>query len=444
MLGISNNNTTKNVSLKGYSSMDLVANKKYYKKYKWFFRVLFLVLALLLFLPWTQNIKGKGYLTTLGPEQRPQKIQSAIAGRVQRWFIREGDFVNKGDTLLEISEIKSDYFDAKIADRTQDQLNFKVVSVQNYTDKIAALECQIIALKKERSLKMDQLNNKLLQAKIKVKSDSVAFEMAQINKDIADRQYRRVSLLHQEGLKALKDVEEKKMKKQSALVKLMQGENKLLKSKNEVINARIEVSRTQTSYQEKIAKVESTLFTANASKMEAQSHVSKLETVYANYLQRRDLRFITAPQDGYINKAFQTGIGTTFKAGQELLSIMPANYQMAISTYIKPIDMPLISKGVKVRIQFDGWPAIIFSGWDVISYGTYGGTVVAIEQFISENGKYRVLISPDPQDHPWPKGIRMGSGARTIALLNDVPIWYELWRQINGFPLDFYKVDNSK
>jgi hypothetical protein len=96
-----------------------------------------------------------------------------------------------------------------------------------------------------------------------------------------------------------------------------------------------------------------------------------------------------------------------------------------------------------VRIQFDGWPAIIFNGWPNVSYGTYGGRVVAIETFISPNGKYRVLLAPDEEDHPWPTDLRVGSGANTIALLEDVPIWFELWRQLNGFPPNYYTPDTG-
>jgi hypothetical protein len=96
-----------------------------------------------------------------------------------------------------------------------------------------------------------------------------------------------------------------------------------------------------------------------------------------------------------------------------------------------------------VRIIFDGWPAIFFSGWPNLSYGTYGGDVVAVERTISDNGKFRVLIKPNPQEQEWPEVIRAGSGARTIALLNNVPIWYEMWRQINGFPPDYYQPQES-
>ena len=111
---------------------------------------------------------------------------------------------------------------------------------------------------------------------------------------------------------------------------------------------------------------------------------------------------------------------------------------MAVETFVDPIDLPLVHKGEHVRIWFDGWPTIVFSGWPNLSYGTFGGTIVAVENFISDNGKYRVLIAQDPKDQPWPKQLSVGAGAQTLALLENVPIWYELWRKINGFPANYY------
>ena len=73
-----------------------------------------------------------------------------------------------------------------------------------------------------------------------------------------------------------------------------------------------------------------------------------------------------------------------------------------------------------------------------MSFGTYGGVVVAVERNISNNGRYRVLIKPDQDEQAWPDVVRAGSGANTFALLNNVPVWYEIWRQINGFPPDYY------
>ena len=50
-----------------------------------------------------------------------------------------------------------------------------------------------------------------------------------------------------------------------------------------------------------------------------------------------------------------------------------------------------------------------------------------LDKFISKNGKFRIL-APDTEDHPWPETANVGSGATGITLLNDVPIWYELWK----------------
>ena len=123
---------------------------------------------------------------------------------------------------------------------------------------------------------------------------------------------------------------------------------------------------------------------------------------------------------------------------------MPQNYDLAVETFVRPIDLPLLHINEKVRVQFDGWPVIIFSGWPNVSYGTYGAKVVAIERFISNNGKYRVLLAPDEKDHAWPTAIRVGSGAKTIALLENVPIWFELWRQLNSFPPNYYQPKVNK
>ncbi len=416
---------------------------KYFNRFLMAFAIMFLII---LFLPWTQTISGRGYLTTLKPDQRPQTIQSVIPGRIEHWYVKEGDFVRKGDTILRISEIKSEYFDPSLLNRTEQQLDAKELSVVSYEEKMKALQTQIGALNQEQGLKLEQAQNKLAQARLKVVSDSIDWEAAKTNLTIAERQYDRTNTLMQEGLKSMTDLEAKKLKLQETQAKLISQENKYLASKNDVLNWQMELGRIQAEYGDKISKVRSDRFSAQSSQLEAKAQVAKLENDFSNYQIRTSMQFVLAPQDGYINKAIKGGIGEAFKEGEGLVRIMPALHDLAVETYVDPIDLPLVRMGEKVRIQFDGWPAIVFRGWPNLSYGTYGGMVVAIENFISENGKYRILIAPDPMDHPWPTGVRVGSGAFTLALLEDVPIWYELWRQLNGFPPDYYQpqVDEKK
>jgi len=444
MLNISHNQLNKKVSLDRFKSAQKVFHVRHHKHFNRFLLAFAIVGFLVLFLPWTQTINGKGYLTTLRPDQRPQTLQSPIPGRIEKWFVKEGDYVEKGDTILFISEVKNEYFDPNLVARTGQQIKAKNASVTSYEGKVKALQNQISALQNERGLKLEQARNKLLQSKLKVQSDSIDLEAAKTNISIAERQYDRVVQLQAEGLKAVTDVEEKRLKQQETQAKLISQENKLLASRNEIINAEVEINRVQAEYTDKISKAQSDMFTAQSGQFDSEAQVTKLENEFTNYEMRNDMYYIKAPQNGFINKAIQGGIGQTFKEGEALLGIMPSDIDMAVETFVAPIDLPLIHLDEKVRIQFDGWPAIVFSGWPNVSYGTYGGKVVAIETFISDNGKYRILLSPDPEDHEWPKDIRVGSGARTIALLEDVSIWYELWRQLNGFPPNYYQPEGAQ
>tara|TARA_R110002050_G_scaffold110892_3_gene223624 strand:+ start:32859 stop:34208 length:1350 start_codon:yes stop_codon:yes gene_type:complete len=439
MLNISNNVLNKKVDLSVYKSTERVFHQRHYKYFNRFLIGSALFGFVVLFLPWTQNVRGKGSLTSLKLDQRPQTIQSPIPGRIEKWYAQEGDFVNKGDTILFISEIKNEYFDPKLVERTGDQIKAKEMSVVSYEGKVKALNNQIGALTTERKLKLQQAKNKLMQSKLKVKSDSIDLKAAITNLEIAELQYNRTVQLQEEGLKAVTDVEEKWLKLQETQAKLISQENKLLTSKNDILNASVEINRVQAEYVDKISKAQSDMYTAQSGQYDSEAQVTKLENQYTNYEMRNDMYYIKAPQSGYINKAIQAGIGETFKEGDKLVGIMPSDYDMAVEMYVEPLDLPLIHKGEKVRIQFDGWPAIVFSGWPNASYGTYGGVVVAVETFISPNGKYRVLLAQDTNDQPWPEQIRVGSGANTIALLEDVPIWYELWRQLNGFPPNYYQ-----
>ena len=433
------NGVEKWIDITQFKSTKIFEDDKGYQKVKKTIWILGILLLLFLFLPWTQNVGGAGSVTTLKPNQRPQTVQSAIAGRIEKWYVNEGDYVKKGDTILFISEIKEDYLDPNLIENTGKQLNAKESAVISYADKVKALENQIGAIENEKGLKLKQAKNKLKQAYLKVQSDSIDFEASKTQLKIAQTQYKRSVNLEKEGLKPMTDVEEKRVKLQETEAKIITQENKYITSKNEVLNATMELNRISAEYDEKNAKASSDKQTALSTQFDTEAQVNKLKNQYRNYQIRNGMYYILAPQNGYVNRALQSGIGETIKEGTSIVSIMPASFDIAVETYINPVDFPLIHKGEKVRVWFDGWPSIVFSGWPGASYGTFGGVIVAKENFISENGKYRVLIAPDPKDKKWPVQLSIGAGTQTLALLEDVPIWFEIWRTLNGFPPNFYQ-----
>jgi multidrug resistance efflux pump len=400
---------------------------------------LLLVMVISAFLPWTQNIRAKGTVTTLRQEDRPQEINSIIPGRIAKWYVKEGDFVKAGDTILQLSEIKDTYLDPQLLNRTQEQLSAKQQSVEYYKNKAGATGSQIGALQEALQLKLAQLQNKLTQVSLKIQSDSMDVIAANNDFNIATKQLNRQRALYDSGLVSLTQLEQRNQYYQNAMAKKISAENKLANSRQEYTITQIEMNSARQEYTEKISKAEGERMQSLSEIASGQGEIAKLENQYTNYNIRSGMYYITAPQSGQVIKAKKAGIGEIVKESEMLLEIVPDKIQYAVEIFVKPVDLPLVSRGQKVRFLFDGFPAIVFSGWPEASYGTFGGIITAVESSAGTNGKFRVLVTEDKKDKPWPAELKIGTGVQAMALLKNVPVWYELWRNINGFPPDYYK-----
>lgn len=404
-----------------------------------FLRLLLLLFVVFMLLPWTQTIHADGKVSTLRPEQRPQVLPATISGRIEHWYVMEGQAVKKGDTIVHISEVKPDYFDPKLVERTGNQVSAKKDAIVAYGNKIGALEDQITAMRKELDSKWAQTRLKIAQTRLKIESDSIKIRQATIDLQIAQKQYDRTDSLLRKGIKSVLDLEEKRLKLQETQTKLVAAQNGFESSKNDLRIYQTELRLLENEFANKLAKTQSDKFSTRSDQLEADVSMNKLLVAKENYALRSAFYYILAPQDGYIVKALRPGIGEILKEGDPVVSIQPADYQLAVEMYVRPMDLPLLQTGQTVRFLFDGWPSIFFSGWPGISVGTFGGTVVAIDRNISANGKFRVLVAPKDGEHPWPEALQPGGGAKGIALLKNVRVWYELWRVLNGFPPDLYQ-----
>jgi multidrug resistance efflux pump len=418
-------------------SLEQVSNIRPHAVLARIIQVFLLILIIFMFLPWTQNVQGVGTVTTLRPNDRPQSIPSVITGRIEQWYVREGDFVKKGDTIVRISEAKEDYFDPNLIDNTARQIAAKEDAIKAYMDKVEALEMQLKALREGLQAKLSQAYNKLEQAKSKLSIDSNEYVNTKVNLDISNAQAKRFEELYKDGLKSLTELEGRRLKQQEAINKYNASLNKLNITQQEINNAKLEIANITAEYNDKIAKAEAEQFSTLSNAYDAKATVAKMRSQLNTYTKRQSYYFITAPQDCYIVQAIKLGIGEIIKDGTPLVTIVPAHYEVASTLYISPRDYPVVHLGDKVRVQFDGYPSLVFGGWPGASIGTFKGKVAAIDKNISENNKYRVLIVPDDGEK-WPDKLAINSGSTGIILLKDVPLWYEIWRQLNGFPPKYY------
>jgi len=428
-----------------FNAFDHIYEAKEGTKIKpWLVSLLILILALI-FLPWTQNIRSKGNITSLFQEQKPQKIYSPIAGKISRWWVKEGDTVQAGDTLAKITEIKGEYLDPNLIARTQDQLNAKTESLKYYEQKILATDAQIQNLKRSLTLKQNQVENKIKQLQQKITGERAELEAAQNDYNLAKDQFERNQKMYREGLISQTQIQQRNVAMQNASAKKTTAENKVNQTLQDIANAQIELRGVDQEYSEKINKAESERFQSLGQVETNKGEVAKLENMVTNYTIRNGMYFIIAPQAGQIIQATKSGLGEIIKEGEDLLTIVPNINNVAVEIFVRPVDLPLILPGEEVRLIFDGYPVILFAGgWPNQSFGTFPGKIRAVENTINEQGLFRVIVEEDPNGKRWPRRLRIGAGAQGIALLNDVPVWYELWRNINGFPADYYRGKTAK
>lgn len=430
MLNISPKSVEDKIPKEGVKAFDMVSTPMFFQYFSKSIKFVVVLFLIVLFLPWTQNIQGDGSVTFFRPEQRPQTIQSPIPGAISKWYITEGDTVNPGDTLAFITEVKDDYFDPEILLRMEEELEAKKQSLSSYLQKSEALEDQIKALKNVRDVRM-------LQARYRLQADSNDLEAAKVQYDLTEIQYKRADTLYNEGVQSRFDLERATQSFQDATAKLTAQRNRFL-------NTKADFDGIMADFSEKIFKAESDRQTALSNYFTTQADIAKLSSKISGLRVRQGYYYITAPQRGMVTRMTRVGLGENIKEGEPILQIMPLNYQLAVELFVRPVDLPLIKLGAKGRIEFDGWPAIVFSGWPNVSFGTFGAEIVAIDNVLDANGMYRILMLPDADDVPWPEQIRYGSGAIGILLLKDVRVWYEIWRQLNGFPPEYYTTADVK
>ncbi|MBS1721109.1 MAG: HlyD family efflux transporter periplasmic adaptor subunit [Armatimonadetes bacterium] len=341
-----------------------------------------------------------------------------------------------------------------------------------------------------RQVAVESAKRRKLQLRERVIQAEVARDAADTTLSVAKTQYERQKELLGKGLVSNRDVElsEQDFIRARAGKTAAERQVEIAKQDEQLgglgeDQARIEVLRAKavldqargvviereraidTAYQdldritrETAAQLESigaSVESARESVNKNNADIVKTEMDLGNLNIRRDQRKIIAPMTGKIMNITTVGAGSTVKAGDVLASVVPLTEDRVVEITVTDNDVPLLRTGDKVRLQFAGWPALQFSGWqDIIpSYGTFGGKVRFIDPLDDGSGKYRVVIAPDQHtlangrvDPPWPDSaiLRPGTEATGWIMLGKVSLGFELWRQFNAFPPNFRSGSGSK
>ncbi|GAB5402386.1 MAG: HlyD family efflux transporter periplasmic adaptor subunit [Aureliella sp.] len=386
----------------------------------------------MLFVPWQQTARGIGTVVALDPQQRPQPVLSPTKGIIDwvRPDLREGSYVEKGETLIRLQPLASE-------------------AVQQIKDQIREIDAAVTAAQASLSLQkeneMGQVEagkqlNESLDAELKgakEKYKQAGDELAIIKAELADKRNKlevaakvaeRGIISGQEYFTLQREFEaatSKFQKAESALEEAAQD----LNSKRSLINSKREdIQIKNQEARQKIAAEEQKVRKLNKDLIDLKNKLNE----YARLE-------VPAPRSGYIQQWNGLEDSVTVKELDQLFIIVPDATDLAFEMRVTGNDIPLVHEGDPVRLQFEGWPAVQFVGWPSVAIGTFGGKVDRVFPTDDGKGYFRVIVVPDKHfegEADWPDNryLRQGVRANGWVLLRKVPLGYEIWRQLNGFP----------
>lgn len=412
-------------------SLQLTRSSRFARRTAWLLLILLgLTTIVMCFAPWQQTVTGAGYVVAYAPRERQQVLEATIEGRIVRWNeeLLENARVSRGEFLAEIRDL-----DAEYSTRLEGQLENTSVMLEAAKKIVEATQGQLTAYQ-EVSVQITKAQDAYVQAAMeKVSAAEQKLSLASAAIPQLQAAFERARNLYEQQNISLE-------KFQEAERKLMESQAKVREETANFAASRSDLEGKQNDRLAYIQKAMADVRYYEGALDKARSEVAKMEKErleMQSKVARQSTQIVLAPFDGFLVE-ISPNIGTQLvKKGDPICRIVPDTKDRAVQIWLDGNDAPLVNPGDHVRLQFEGWPAIQFAGWPSVAVGTFGGTVASVDMVDDGKGKFRCQVLPDPKDlMEWPEDryLRQGVRANGWVLLEQVPLWFEVWRQLNGFP----------
>lgn len=388
--------------------------------------VLLIFLFIILFLPWRQTVTGEGELIALDPSERVQHISSPIDGFIERYHVKEDEYVKAGVKLFDMTDLDKAY-------KTRVQ-NIKKDYEEQYGN--TKNEWDILQQKKEslieqKKIEIDLYDKRYTQSLEQLKSLELKYEARKKSYEVNLIQYKRMKTLYSQKIESKRNYES--------------AEKSYIASKAEMEKTEIEIDVQKRNLlivqQEKkrfLEQMKSQIYTVENAILSAQTKLNALKREYERHLTeiaRYATSSVISEKNGHVLRILKNDKNTYIRKGEQVLLFSPDITSRSILMRVSDFNMPLIKESLRVRIRFHGWPVLHIPGWPAIKFGTFGGIIKKVDPILHEPGFYYAYVVEDPNE-PWPSGKELKAGTKSTlwVALSNVPIWYELWRLMNAFP----------
>jgi len=389
---------------------------------------LFLILFLLLGLtPWQQNVRGVGRIVAYTPAERQQLISAQVEGRISHWLVKEGSQVKQGDILAELLDN-----DPQLLQRLESEQKVALAKQQATDNRVNTFREQLRMTELARPQTISAAQSRLDMAKERRKAADQSVQAAKAAKQTSALNLSRQQQLRAKGLASQRTLElsQLEMAQRAAEVERTQAASEAAKSEVDAFTS--DWQKLTADASANVEKTRADLNKAIEDQNSIRADILKLQTRLA----RQQTQTVIAPRDGIVLRLLANPGAELVKPGQGLAVFVPDTEDRAVELWVDGNDLPLIVRDSRVRLQFEGYPAIQFGGWPEFSVGSFGGRVALIDATDDGKGHFRILVRPDHEDNAWPsvRFLRQGVRVNGWVLLGQVTLGYELWRIFNGFP----------
>ena len=333
-------------------------------------------------------VSARGKVVPLGQVKLIQPLTGGVVGQI---LVKEGDFVRKGQALVEIDpsttapQLESSQKTLAHVELEQARLqaatgqgqfsqgagNDSGTQARLYAASVASLQKQLRAKEKAFAALGQQIQAKQVEA-------HQAQETLVINQAKEARLKAVVDIIARDDYEKVQ-------------TEILTQQNKLKSLSHELEQLRFQQQQTQDEMAYLQENFESTSLNelSDKEKQITQLKANIQETAFKNTRQT-----LVAPVDGYVNELFVHTVGGVVTSAQKILSIVPAKAPLRVQALVLNKDIGFIKVGMPVAIKVDTY--------DFQKYGTLKGQVTQIDKDSKDDPKqgpvYTVQVLPQQQD----------------------------------------------
>lgn len=413
---------------------------------RWLARLVFLVFLaipfILAFVPWQQTVTCRGTIVAYAPVERMQQITARVSGQVRAWHVVEGSRVKMNDPLVDIEDT-----DPELSARLDAQRTFLTGRLAAGRQELAELTAAAKAQESARdaAMKAAEANREAAEQTIEVSEQAKA--NAVFSREFENSRFEMFDDLFTNpkfgGLESRLNRDEARMRADRAVTDTDKADAEIARARASLLTQEAMLLQADASGLSAIAVARSNARKAEQNLFGIEREIQEID----NRIERFKARSVVAPCDGVVFRVAANVIqgGQYVKEGDELCTIVPDTNDRVAELFLDGVDAPIVlayadreKEMPHVRLQFEGWPAVQFSGWPEMAIGTFGGRIRQFDAASGSAGQSRILVEPDPvmpgDNWPDPEFLRQGNQVIGWVFLNRVPLGFEIWRRLNGFP----------